>query len=82
VLTAKTIVAYCISEAEAGSDVSGIKTTAVRVGGGWRLNEAKTWIHNAPMAPIKQQLTVTEAVPGAGGTRAPPSWFRSLQRCR
>src|SRR6185503_15611886 len=43
-------VAYCITEAEAGSDVSGIKTTAIRDGSGWRLSGSKVWIHNAPVA--------------------------------
>src|SRR5438034_3993520 len=35
--------AYCITEANAGSDVSGIKTTAVKSEHGWRLNGAKLW---------------------------------------
>ena len=52
VLSAKTVVSYCISEAEAGSDVSGVKTTATRTQDGWRLNGAKTWIHNAPVADV------------------------------
>ncbi len=42
--------AYAITEAEAGSDVSGIKTTATETAGGWRLNGGKLWIHNAPVA--------------------------------
>jgi alkylation response protein AidB-like acyl-CoA dehydrogenase len=49
-LAAKSRVAYCITEAEAGSDVSGIKTAAAREGGGWRLSGSKIWIHNAPVA--------------------------------
>jgi alkylation response protein AidB-like acyl-CoA dehydrogenase len=67
VLTAKTIVAYCISEADAGSDVSGIKTTAVRVGGGWRLNGAKTWIHNAPIGDVGFVLARTDPSAGSRG---------------
>src|SRR5258705_5325684 len=39
--------AYCITEANAGTDVSGIRTTAVKTATGWRLNGAKLWIHNA-----------------------------------
>lgn len=50
VLAAKERVAYCITEAEAGTDVSGIKTTAVRDGAGWRLSGSKVLIHNAPIA--------------------------------
>jgi alkylation response protein AidB-like acyl-CoA dehydrogenase len=64
VLAAKAIVSYCISEAEAGSDVSGIRTTAVRVEGGWRLNGAKIWIHNAPVADVGFVLARTD--PSAG----------------
>jgi alkylation response protein AidB-like acyl-CoA dehydrogenase len=64
VLAAKTIVSYCISEAEAGSDVSAIRTTAVRAKGGWRLNGTKTWIHNAPVADVGFVLARTE--PNAG----------------
>jgi len=47
VVTARKLVAYCITEAEAGSDVSGIRTTARRNGDGWVLNGSKIWIHNA-----------------------------------
>lgn len=43
-------VAYCITEPEAGTDVSGIRTTAVKDGEGWVLNGGKIWIHNAPVA--------------------------------
>ena len=49
-LQAKRRCAYGITEAEAGSDVSGIRTTATRDGTGWRLDGGKLWIHNAPVA--------------------------------
>ncbi len=52
-------VAYCITEAEAGSDVSGIKTTATKVDGGWSLSGSKQWIHNAPVADLAFVLTRT-----------------------
>ena len=64
ILAAKTRVAYCITEAEAGSDVSGIKTTAVRSANGWVLNGGKLWIHNAPVAHLGFVLARTD--PGAG----------------
>ena len=57
-------VAYCITEAEAGTDVSGIRTTATRDGDGWRLNGAKIWIHNAPVADLGFVLARTD--PDAG----------------
>lgn len=56
--------AYCITEAGAGSDVSGIKTTAVRDSDGWVLNGSKLWIHNAPVADVAFVLART--APDAG----------------
>ena len=59
-----TIVAYCITEAEAGSDVSGIKTTAVKTNSGWSLSGSKLWINNGPIADIGVVLARTD--PGKG----------------
>lgn len=42
-------VAYCITAPETGTNVSGVRTTAVRDGDGWVLNGGKIWIHNAPV---------------------------------
>ncbi len=67
VLAAKSRVAYCITEAEAGSDVSGIKTTATREGGGWRLAGSKIWIHNAPVADFGCVLARTDPAAGHRG---------------
>ena len=64
ILAAKTKVAYCITEPEAGTDVSGIRTTAVRDGDGWVLNGGKIWIHNAPVADVGFVLARTD--PDAG----------------
>ena len=50
ILAMRAKVAYCITEPDAGTDVSGIRTTADRNGTGWVLNGAKIWIHNAPVA--------------------------------
>ncbi|MBZ0228755.1 MAG: acyl-CoA dehydrogenase family protein, partial [Bauldia sp.] len=66
-LRAETLVAYCISEAEAGSDVAGVKTTAVRDGGGWVLNGGKLWIHNAPVADFGFVLARTDPAAGHRG---------------
>jgi len=52
--------AYCITETEAGTDVSGIRTTARRDGDGWRLNGGKIWIHNAPIADVGFVLARTD----------------------
>jgi alkylation response protein AidB-like acyl-CoA dehydrogenase len=64
VLRAETRPAYCITEANAGTDVSGIKTTAVRTDSGWCLSGAKLWIHNAPVADVAFVLARTD--PNAG----------------
>lgn len=42
--------AFAISEAEAGSDVSAMKTVARREGDGWIIEGEKTWISNAGIA--------------------------------
>ena len=67
VLAARKRVAYCITEAEAGTDVSGIKTTAQRDGTGWRLSGSKIWIHNAPIADIGFVLARTDPEAGHRG---------------
>ncbi len=42
--------AYCVTEPSAGSDVSGITTTARKVGNEWILNGTKMWITNGSVA--------------------------------
>jgi hypothetical protein len=67
ILMMKTKVAYCITEPEAGTDVSGIKTTAVRDGDAWVLNGGKIWIHNAPVADLGFVLARTDKEAGNRG---------------
>ena len=64
VMRAEKKVAYCITEPEAGTDVSGIRTRARRDGGDWVLNGGKIWIHNAPVADVGFVLARTD--PDAG----------------
>jgi alkylation response protein AidB-like acyl-CoA dehydrogenase len=59
--------AYCITEAGAGSDVSGIKTTATKSGSGWLLTGSKLWIHNAPVADVAFVLARTDPQAGKRG---------------
>ena len=40
----------CMTEPNAGSDLGGITTSAIKVDGGYRLNGQKTWITSAPVA--------------------------------
>lgn len=42
--------AFSTTEAQSGSDVSGIKTRAVKVAGGYRINGAKIWCTNSDIA--------------------------------
>ena len=67
ILSMKAKVAYCITEAEAGTDVSGIRTTAVADGPGWVLNGGKIWIHNAPIADLGFVLARTNKEAGNRG---------------
>ncbi len=50
VANGQTICAFAITEPDAGSDVSAIKTRAVRDGDGWRLDGEKCFISNAGVA--------------------------------
>jgi acyl-CoA dehydrogenase len=50
VAAGQAIAAFALSEAEAGSDVSAMRATARRDGGGWVLDGQKTWISNAGIA--------------------------------
>lgn len=63
-LRAERRCAYALTEAEAGSDLGGLKSTARRDGDGWVLDGAKLWIHNAPVADFAAVLARTD--PGAG----------------
>ena len=63
-LSAESLVSYCLTEPEAGTDLAGIRTTARRSRGGWRLDGSKIWIHNAPVADFGFVLARTD--PDAG----------------
>ncbi|WP_376096903.1 acyl-CoA dehydrogenase family protein [Roseomonas sp. CCTCC AB2023176] len=59
--------AYALTEAEAGSDLAGLRTTARRDGDGWVLDGAKLWIHNAPVADFAAVLARTDPASGHRG---------------
>ncbi len=50
--TGEMIGCFGLTEPDHGSDPGGMKTRATRVDGGWRLNGAKMWITNSPIADI------------------------------
>jgi isovaleryl-CoA dehydrogenase len=57
--------ALAMSEAGAGSDVMGMRTTAVRDGGDYILNGSKMWITNAPQADVMIVYAVTDPKSGS-----------------
>jgi len=50
--TAELIGCFGLTEPDHGSDPGSMKTTALRTDGGWKLNGAKMWITNSPVADI------------------------------
>jgi alkylation response protein AidB-like acyl-CoA dehydrogenase len=64
------LAAWGLTEAEAGSDSSGTRTTAVRAGGEWVLNGSKNFITNASVARMAVLMAVTERERGRHGISA------------
>ena len=58
---------YCLSEADAGSDVASMRTHAVRDGDDWILNGSKYWITNAGVSDTYTVFAATEPGGGAKG---------------
>ena len=58
------IAAFALSEADAGSDVGAMQTSATHTGDGWALNGSKTWISNGGIADF--YVTFAKTDPGAG----------------
>ena len=61
------VCAFALTETEAGSDVAGLRSTAVRSGDGWVLNGEKIWIHNAPNCDFAIVLVRTDKEMGTHG---------------
>jgi len=66
----KRLAAFCITEAEAGSDAGSIKTTARKDGDHYILNGTKQWITNAGEAEIYTVIAITNKTKGARGASA------------
>jgi butyryl-CoA dehydrogenase len=67
VASGKMRAAFALTEANAGSDASGIQTTAVLDGDEWVLNGTKQWITNAGEAHLYSVVAVTNKNKGARG---------------
>ena len=66
----KTIAAFGLTEPEAGSDASAIKTTAVKKGDHYILNGTKHFITNGGEAGIYSVVAMTDRTKGARGASA------------
>ena len=66
-LRAEIRCAYALTEGGAGSDLAALRTVARRDGAGWRLDGAKMWIHNAPVADFAAVLARTDPAAGHRG---------------
>jgi len=58
------------SEAEAGSDIFAMRTTAVRSEGGWTLDGRKTWVTSGPVADLFVCYATTDPARGILGISA------------
>jgi alkylation response protein AidB-like acyl-CoA dehydrogenase len=65
--TGETVTAIAMSEPDAGSDLAGVRTTAVRDGEEYVLNGQKTFITNGELADLVLVVAKTAADQGAHG---------------
>jgi butyryl-CoA dehydrogenase len=63
--TGEILGAFCLTEAQAGSDAAGIQTRAVRDGAVYKLQGTKTWVTNGSVAGVFIVFAKTD--PAAGG---------------
>jgi len=70
IASGEALAAFCLTESEAGSDATAIKTTAVLDGDEWVLNGTKQWITNGGEADIYSVIAVTDKSRGARGISA------------
>ncbi|MDD2804342.1 MAG: acyl-CoA dehydrogenase family protein [Elusimicrobiales bacterium] len=66
----RRLAAFCLTEAEAGSDAGNIKTTARKEGDKYILNGVKQWITNAGEAEIYTVIALTDKSKGIRGASA------------
>jgi glutaryl-CoA dehydrogenase len=50
--TGEWVGCFGLTEPDAGSDPSSMRTRATKVNGGWKLSGSKTWISNSPIADV------------------------------
>jgi len=67
IASGKRWAAFGLTEANAGSDASGIRTTAIQDGDEWVLNGTKQWITNGGESEIYSIVAMTDPKKGARG---------------
>ena len=67
--------AFCLTEPQAGSDASNLKTRAVRKGNGWVLNGVKQFITSGRSADMALVFAVTEPAPNPANVKRGISCF-------
>lgn len=70
IATGKRLVAFALTEANAGSDAAGIQTSAKREGDEYVLTGTKQWITNGGEAEIYTVIAMTDKTKGARGASA------------
>ena len=70
IASGKNLVAFGLTEANAGSDASGVQTTAKLDGNEYVLNGTKQWITNGGEAQIYTVIAITDKSKGARGASA------------
>jgi butyryl-CoA dehydrogenase len=70
IATGKSLAAFGLTEANAGSDAGGIRTTAVLDGDHYVLNGTKQWITNGGEADIYTVVAITNKAKGPRGASA------------
>lgn len=61
------VASFALTEADAATDLAGVKTTARLDGDSWIVNGSKTWITNAPVADFFTVLCQTDKSKGLRG---------------
>ena len=70
IASGKRLVAFALTEANAGSDAAGVQTTAVLDGDEYVLNGTKQWITNGGDAEIYTVIAITDKTKGPRGASA------------
>lgn len=70
IASGKTLAAFALTEANAGSDAAAVSTTAVKDGDDYVLNGTKQWITNGGEADVYTVIAMTNKAKGARGASA------------